>query len=356
MKNVGVVILAGGKSRRMGVHKANLKIAGETFLSRICGQLNGFDEVLLSVDQQNDFKNSGLVLVEDIYPDSGPIGGIYSALNFCRSPYLLAISCDIPLFNAGLAEFLLSYVTEGYDAFAAVTRDGHIHPLCCVYAKSALPMLQEKLLSGDLRLLDALKGLKTKKIMMKYSAYADETLYNVNNHAQYIELCRRIQGLPIIAISGVKNSGKTTLLSRLIPHLKQRGLKLAVAKHDSHGFIPDMCGTDSYKLRQAGADLVAVYSDDLYMVTAKQNGRGLESLLKYCRDMDLLILEGGKYTAYPKIELVRTGISATSVCDKQTLLALCTDTDLNISGVPTYRLDDYEGIADLLRQYIQRWN
>lgn len=58
----------------------------------------------------------------------------------------------------------------------------------------------------------------------------------------------------IIAISGVKNSGKTTLITRLIPHLKDRGIKIAVIKHDGHDFEPDVIGTDSYRYREAGKE------------------------------------------------------------------------------------------------------
>lgn len=176
---------------------------------------------------------------------------------------------------------------------------------------------------------------------------------NENNHAQFTELRRKIQGPPIIAVSGIKNSGKTTLLSHLIPLLHQAGLRVGLIKHDSHDFEPDVPGTDSYVLRQAGAELVAVYSDNRYMVTANQTDCCLDNLLKYCQDLDLLILEGGKYTNYPKIEVVRAAISASPVCDQRSLLALCTDTGFGVEGVPVFRLDEYEAMANLLLQYLR---
>ena len=64
----------------------------------------------------------------------------------------------------------------------------------------------------------------------------------------------------VLAISGVHNSGKTTLLEKLLPVLRSRWLKVGVIKHDGHDFTPDVPGTDSYRLREAGAEGVAVYS------------------------------------------------------------------------------------------------
>lgn len=353
MKQIGAVILAGGQSRRMGTNKALLELGGETFMSRIIKQLGGFREVLLSVDNPDGFRTLGLPLVKDIYPNSGPIGGIYSALTACQSDYLLVISCDLPFFDAQVADYMCSYIADEYDAYPAVTRDGRIHPLCCIYAKTALPALRMRLQRGELRLMDAFLGLNCREIHFKHSAYSDDVLYNINDHTQYMQACKRIQGPPVVAVSGVKNSGKTTFLKNLIPPLRDAGLKVAAIKHDGHDFQPDVPGTDSHTLRQTGAEVVSVYSKKSYMLTADVPDCRLETVLPLCRDMDLIFLEGGKYTPYPKIELVRAAISQTNVCDINTLLAVCTDTGLQLPGVPSLPLDAYAAVAELLLKYIR---
>ena len=71
----------------------------------------------------------------------------------------------------------------------------------------------------------------------------------------------------MLAVSGVHNSGKTTLLEKLLPVLRSRGLKVGVIKHDGHDFTPDVPGTDSFRLREAGAEGVAVYSGTRYLLT-----------------------------------------------------------------------------------------
>ena len=126
----------------------------------------------------------------------------------------------------------------------------------------------------------------------------------------------------VAAISGIKNSGKTTFLEHLVPVLRARGLRVAVIKHDGHDFTPDVPGTDSFRMRQAGADGVAVYSGHQWMVVRPQPG-SLEALIGQFADCDLVLLEGQKASPYPKIELVRGTVSHESVCAPETLLGPC---------------------------------
>ena len=131
----------------------------------------------------------------------------------------------------------------------------------------------------------------------------------------------------IIAVSGVKNSGKTTLIRKLIPVLRARGVSAAVIKHDGHSFDPDRAGTDTCRIFEAGAvvseaDLIACFPE-----------------------ADVILLEGFKWTDYPKVEIVRRGVSDRPVCDPDTLLALVTDTDACVPGVPVYAPDEIDGIA-----------
>ena len=149
----------------------------------------------------------------------------------------------------------------------------------------------------------------------------------------------------IFAISGVKNSGKTTLLEAIIPLLKREGLRVAVIKYDSHDFVSDVPGTDSRRLFDAGADGIALYSPYKYMLSARKTV-GIETLLPHFADADLVLLEGAKSTAYRKIEIVRRTVSAAPVCDPVTLAALYTDTDCEIAGVPRIPWGSHEAVAE----------
>ena len=157
----------------------------------------------------------------------------------------------------------------------------------------------------------------------------------------------------VAAISGIKNSGKTTFLEHLVPVLRARGLRVAVIKHDGHDFTPDVPGTDSFRMRQAGADGVAVYSGHQWMVVRPQPG-SLEALIGLFADCDLVLLEGQKASPYPKIELVRGAVSHESVCAPETLLALATDTPARVDGVETIGLEDYARAAGILLHAMRR--
>ena len=116
----------------------------------------------------------------------------------------------------------------------------------------------------------------------------------------------------VLAVSGLHNSGKTTLLEKLLPALRSRGLKVGVIKHDGHDFTPDVPGTDSYRLREAGAEGVAVYSSQRYLLTEAFRLTEQDLLALFERHgYDLL--EGFKDSGWPKIEVVRREISDTPV-------------------------------------------
>ena len=114
----------------------------------------------------------------------------------------------------------------------------------------------------------------------------------------------------VLAVSGVHNSGKTTLLEKLLPVLRSRGLKVGIIKHDGHDFTPDVPGTDSYRLREAGAEGVAVFSGNRYLLTEefRLNEQDLLALFER-HGYDLVLMEGFKESGWPKIEVVRSAIS-----------------------------------------------
>ena len=188
---IGAVILAGGKSRRMGENKAFLTLEGKTFLARISEQLGGFEEVLLSADSADKYECENLQVVEDIYPDCGPISGLYSALCVCRSDYLLAVSCDMPLFPKELAQYMSELVAGPYDAFVAVTRDERRQPLCTIYAKRAAGIIEQRIKIGRYSLLGALDNMYVLDIPLQHSPFPDDVALNINTPEQYAELARR---------------------------------------------------------------------------------------------------------------------------------------------------------------------
>lgn len=156
----------------------------------------------------------------------------------------------------------------------------------------------------------------------------------------------------IVAVSGVKNSGKTTILEKIVTDLTRKGWKVAVIKHDGHDFIPDVEGTDTDRLRKAGACGCGIFSAKKWMVIKEEPEVSEKDLARHFPEVDFILLEGFKDSAYPKIEIVRKAISSKSVCRTETLLALVTDTDLEIQGVPVLGLDDIERCTEILCRFL----
>ncbi|MBC8573431.1 molybdopterin-guanine dinucleotide biosynthesis protein B [Jingyaoa shaoxingensis] len=157
----------------------------------------------------------------------------------------------------------------------------------------------------------------------------------------------------ILAVSGVKNSGKTTLITKLLPELKKRGLQVAVIKHDGHDFEADVPGTDSWKYAQAGADGTCVFSAKKYMVVKYAPAPSVEELVGAFPEVDVILLEGFKYSEYPKIEVIRKGNSSESVCDPKNLLGIVTDltkAELDVNGetldIPLFGSEETERLTD----------
>lgn len=106
-------------------------------------------------------------------------------------------------------------------------------------------------------------------------------------------------------IVGYKNSGKTTLISSLIPLLKDKGFRTAVIKHDVHGFTLDHPGTDTNEFHEAGADAVAITSP-YRTALIREEGVSLQALIQQFQGYDVILVEGFKLEAYPKLLLLRS--------------------------------------------------
>ena len=149
------VILAGGRSSRMGQDKALLPIRGRPMIEIIAGMMRSvFDTVCIAADRVETFRFLGLPVFPDIYPLCGPLGGIHAALSRCRSDRVFVSACDTPLIPPALIHHLLKRHTN--RAATIALHGGNVHPLCGVYEKSALPRIEEFLQASNLKVLNLL--------------------------------------------------------------------------------------------------------------------------------------------------------------------------------------------------------
>ena len=131
----------------------------------------------------------------------------------------------------------------------------------------------------------------------------------------------------IVAVCGIKNSGKTTLLEKLVEGLAKRGMKVAVIKHDGHDFACDIPGTDSCRLSEAGAYGTAVFSEFRSFVHKKGTNERAKALIQYFPEADIIFVEGMKDSRYPKIEVIREGVSVHPESKQEGRFLIVTDRD-----------------------------
>jgi len=159
---------------------------------------------------------------------------------------------------------------------------------------------------------------------------------------------------PMIAVCGIKNSGKTTLITKLLRYLAGKGKKAAVIKHDGHDFSCDLPGTDTSRFTQAGAYGTACFSENRVFVhklrssvqrQEAEEDEELEKLAGLFPEADLIIIEGLKGSSLKKIEIVRKGISKEPVSNPEGRLFIVTDIDEPDFAGPYLHPDDIEGIV-----------
>ena len=161
--------------------------------------------------------------------------------------------------------------------------------------------------------------------------------------------------MKIIGIAGYSGSGKTTLIERIIPLLVAEGLRVSLIKHAHHEFDVDQPGKDSYRHRHAGAGEVLVSSSARWVLMHELRGAaepGLQEQLKHLSPCDLVIVEGYKSAAIPKIEVHRSAsLTPLLYPDDPHVVAVVTDEDLE-TRLPQIALDDAPGVARFIVKFL----
>ena len=158
--------------------------------------------------------------------------------------------------------------------------------------------------------------------------------------------------IPIVSIVGKSNSGKTTLIEKIIPELIRRGYRVATIKHDVHGFDIDEEGKDSWRHRKAGADAV-ILSSPKQIALIRSVDRDLTAAElgdRFIDDVDIIITEGFKKDIQPKIEVFRKEMHRdllTTTDDN--VLAVVSNQTFDLS-VPCLDLDDVNGVVDVIEK------
>ena len=160
--------------------------------------------------------------------------------------------------------------------------------------------------------------------------------------------------IPIVSIVGRSDSGKTTLVEKLVRQLVDRGYRVATIKHDVHGFDIDHEGKDSWRHKKAGACISIISSPwKIGIVEDVEKDHTLAEIREqYVHDADIILSEGYKRNHHPKIEVFRAAMNHELLCSREdNLLAIASDLNVDL-GVPCVDINDAAQLADIIERDI----
>jgi molybdenum cofactor guanylyltransferase len=188
--DLAVFVLAGGKSSRMGKDKAFLNYQGRTLLSHALELARSLSPTTRIVGSREKFKDYGEV-VEDIYPERGPLGGIHAALHSSAMDLNLVMAVDMPLLSHQFLQYLL-YRARNSKAIAVVPRpQRRWQPLCAVYRRDFAALAENALLAGKNK-IDPLFAMVDTLIIeeedIRKAGFSSSLFRNLNTPEEFLEL------------------------------------------------------------------------------------------------------------------------------------------------------------------------
>jgi len=176
--NITGIILAGGKSSRMGTDKGFVLFNNKPFIQFSIDALNPLVSKIFIVSDNPDYDVFGLKRVNDLTKNSGPVAGIYSGLEASTTPYNLVLSCDVPLISSQVLQKLINAIDDDTEIIQ-IESQGKSMPLIALYKKTVARSFKESLNQNEKRLRVAVNTCKVKTVVLEKD---DEfTTLNVNS-------------------------------------------------------------------------------------------------------------------------------------------------------------------------------
>ena len=189
---MNAVILAGGKSSRMGTNKAFLELKGKTFIELQIELLREmFDEIFISANTPSEYEYLNLPVFKDIYPDKGPLGGIYTSLINSSSFHTFMLACDMPFVESGLIKHLKD-LTKEYDVVIPKSEKG-LEPLHAFYSKKCIDPIKRELDENNLRIISFFPHVNVKIVELNSLPPSDSfrnSIKNLNTRDEYEDVTK----------------------------------------------------------------------------------------------------------------------------------------------------------------------
>ena len=189
----GAAILAGGLNTRMnGRNKAFLKIGNDTILDRLLSVLNpNFEEILLVTRQPDLYSGQPVRVVQDIYEDRSSLTGMHAGLVYAKAEFVFMVPCDIPFLKLDIVRLLIDEMEPAVDVVIPFY-GGHYQPLCAIYSKRCIPVIEQQLKESNYKIYDGLCHMNVKTVSEEKLKTVDPELIsflNINTPEAY-DICR----------------------------------------------------------------------------------------------------------------------------------------------------------------------
>ncbi len=192
---ISSMVLAGGQSLRLGKDKAFLEVKGQLLIERIIDRLQQLsDEIIIVANEVDRYEEFEAIVVSDVYPGKGSLGGIYSGLKRSSHAHSLVVACDMPFLNVSLLRYM-QMLAASYEV--VIPRIGQqTEALHAIYSRSCLPFIDEQLQRGNLKIIGFFPQVRVRYVEQEEVEIFDAqhlSFFNINTEAE-LEQARQILG------------------------------------------------------------------------------------------------------------------------------------------------------------------
>lgn len=358
------VILAGGMARRMGGDdKGLIPYQGKAMVRHALEAMIPQVETLIINANRNldQYQQLGYPVISDsIEGFQGPLAGMLTAMENTEADYILTAPCDCPHISPILRRRMMETLLITQSELAVASDAERMQPVFSLIPTRLKTDLRAFLEQGERKI-----DLWMTQYKLAEVDFSDQPDIFVNfNHPQDLEQNTQPQSaVPMLGIAAFSGTGKTTLLTKLLPELNQRGLRVAVVKHAHHNFDIDKPGKDSYEIREAGAQQMLIASSRM-MALMEKNADGdtdprLAELLPRLDSskLDLILVEGFKHEAIQKVELHRPSLGKPLLFkDDPQIIAIAGDeTIADSDDLVCLDINNIPAFADFIEQFMHSW-
>jgi len=186
------IILAGGKNSRIAMTKALIQMGEYTIIERTVQIFQSlFNEIIIVTNHADDYRHLGVKLTQDIIPDTGPLGGLYSGLMASSNHYNFVVACDMPFISPSIIQHIQPYTKDDYFNVIVPEYNGFIEPLFSFYSQGCIPTIENNLKNNQLKIRNFFTQVKVKEVKCDKFTSIEKIFFNINTRED-LQLARKL--------------------------------------------------------------------------------------------------------------------------------------------------------------------